>query len=153
MIEVFNKIDKQFKSNENIIISKDENHIIILNKNNKREIKIRKEEYKSSDGSDEFIQYNVYFANNHWHLYNINELLELIQNIINDQELSVLFFKSDKVSFGSGISIENYNKLSLNFLSECYGYSEEYLLEYDIEITSWNGTYDIPRKPTKELRN
>lgn len=152
MIEVFNKIDKQFKSNENIIISKDENHIVILNKNNKREIKIIKEEYKALDGSDGFIQYSVYFSNNHWHLNNINELLELIQYIINDQELSVQFFKNDKDSFGSGISIENYNKLSLNFLSECYGYSEEHLLEYDIEITSWTGTYDIPRKSIKDLK-
>ena len=151
MIEVFNKIDKQFKSNENIIISKDENHIVILNKNNKREIKIIKEEYKALNGSDEFIQYTVYFSYNHWHLDNINELLELIQNIINDEELSVQFFKEDRESFGSGISIDNYNKLSLNFLSEYYGYSEEHLLEYDIEIISWSGTYDISRKPTKEL--
>lgn len=152
MIEVFNKIDKQFKSNENIIISKDENYIVILNKNNKREIKIRKDEYEASDGSDRFIQYAVYFSYNHWHLDNINELLELVQKIINDEELSVQFFKEDRESFGSGISIDNYNKLSLNFLSKYYGYSEEHLLEYDIEITSWNGTYDIPRKSIKDLK-
>ena len=151
MTEIFNKINKLYGKNENIIVTKGENHILLLNKNNKREIKICKEEYKASDGSDEFIDYTIYFSYNHWHLNNINELLELVQQIINDEELSVQFFKDDRESFGSGISIENYNKLSLNFLSEYYGYSKEHLLEYDIEIISWSGTYDISRIPTKEL--
>ena len=151
-MEMFNEINKHFKNNNSINVRKDEDEISLLNKNNKREIKIRKDEYEASDGSDRFIQYMVYFSYNHWHLDNINEVVELIQCIINDEELVVQFFKDNKESFGSGMSIEDYNRLSLDFLSEYYGYKKEYILERDIEVVSWSGKYDIPKKPTKELK-
>lgn len=151
MLELFNKINKHFENSNNIIVRKDEDEISLLNKNNKREIKIRQDEYESADPSDGFIQYTMHFSYNHWHPNNINEIFELVQYIVNDEELVVQFFKDNKKSFGSGMSIEDYNRLSLDFLSEYYGYSDEYILERDIEVVSWSGKYDIPRKPTKEL--
>ena len=152
MMELFNIINKHFENNNNIIVKKDEDEISLLNKNNKREIKIRQDEYEASDTSDRFIQYTMHFSYNHWYSNNINEIFELVQYIVNDEELVVQFFKDNKKSFGSGMSIEDYNRLSLNFLSEYYGYSDEYILERDIEVVSWSGKYDIPRKPTKELK-
>ena len=52
-MEMFNEINKHFENNNSIIVRKDEDGISLLNKNNKREIKIRKDEYEASDGSVE----------------------------------------------------------------------------------------------------
>ena len=130
------KIIKLLKDNKSIRYEVKENKILIYNLNNNKMIEIDEE-------SEEYI---ISFATQHRHFENdVEEIKEYLSNIMNDQILPIEFYKNNKNIFGGEITIDLYNNLSNKALADYYGCSEEDISNYEYEIHSWSGKYDIKK--------
>lgn len=138
------------KNNKNIKYETKDDKLYIYNKENNNYIEIIKITYSSN--KDSFIEYIISFSSQHHHFKdNIEEILEYIKDIMNDQVLPIEFYSNDKNRFGSEISFELFNNLSIKSLANYFGYSEDYISTFEFEIHSWTGKYDIKRTPVINL--
>lgn len=118
-----------------------DNKVIIYNKNNKY-IEVIK------DNEDEYL---VSFETQHCHLNDIDDIFNYIERIRSDDLLPIEFYLDDKRKFGGDISKEMFNELSINSLVDYFGFDEDTLSNYNYEVHSWSGKYDVERQPVRNL--
>ncbi len=128
--------------------------LTIVNKQNDYKLFVYREEYFSQDMSEKFVEYIVTFSTQHCHFDadDSDEIIKYISLILNDMVLPLEFYKDGERRFGGEISKEDFDKLSVSFLSEKFGYLSDYLLQFDYEIHSWSGKYDTGLKRVTDLR-
>lgn len=124
-----------------------EDTAVLINKITKAKIEIYKEIYYTDDQrKNVFYEYIVIFTTQHRHFDDLNEVDEYVRRILTDDVLPIEFYKDGKNKFGGELSKSEFEKLSKRFLAEEFGYTEEYISEFEYEIHSWSGKYDIVRQ-------
>ena len=71
---------------------------------------------------DEFTPYIVYFAFQHCHMNDEEDIIEYISNIIDGNKFSIEFFKNGARYFGGDITAEEIKGLSYEALEQYSGY-------------------------------
>ena len=128
--------------NNNIKYVYSDNKIVIYNSNNNRFIEIILDD-------DEYI---VSFETQHCHFDDIEDIIDYINRIMNDEILPIEFYKDNKRKFGGDISKELFNNLSIKSLVKYFGFDEETLSNFEYEIYSWSGDFDIKRERVSNLK-
>ncbi len=124
-----------------------EDAALLTDKKTKAKIEIFKEGYYTDKQlTDVIYEYIVIFSTQHRHFDELNEVDEYVRRILTDDVLPIEFYKGGKNSFGSELSKAEFENLSERFLAEEFGYTEEYISEFEYEIHSWSGKYDIGRR-------
>ena len=102
----------------------------------------------TTTGSEDeaFVEYIVYFSTQHAHYEDLDDALEYVEAIIADEVLPIEFYLNEKRRFGGEITKEDFEELSAEFLASYYGYTLEYLSQFEYEIHSWSGRYNTERK-------
>ena len=102
----------------------------------------------TTTGSEDeaFVEYIVYFSTQHAHFEDLDDALEYVEAIIADEVLPIEFYLNEKRRFGGEITKEDFEELSAEFLASYYGYTLEYLSQFEYEIHSWSGRYNTERK-------
>ena len=93
-----------------------------------------------------FVEYIVYFSTQHAHFEDLDDALEYVAAIIADEVLPIEFYLNGKRSFGGEIAKSDFEVLSAEFLASYYGYTVEYLSQFEYEIHSWSGRYNTERR-------
>ena len=78
-----------------------------------------KVEYIADDDFNPFI---VYFAFQHCHMCDEEDIVEYINEIVNENKFSIEFFKNGKRRFGSDITAQELERLSYEKLEQHTGY-------------------------------
>ena len=73
---------------------------------------------------DEYTPYIVYFAFQHCHMNDEENILEYINDIIAGKIFSIEFFNQGNLCFGGDITIEDLQHLSYDFLVNHWGFPE-----------------------------
>ena len=119
----------------------------IINKKTDEKISVFEERYnRDKAGTDAACEYIVCFATQHRHFDDLCDVDEYVRQILDDEVLPVEFYKDGKARFGGELSKAEFENLSERFLAEIFGYTEEYISEFEYEIHSWSGKYDIGRR-------
>lgn len=145
------EIIELIKNNKDIKYEYKEDTLIIYNQNNNKRMEIIKETYNSNNNS--FEEFIISFATQHRHFeYDLEEIEDYLNDIMNDQILPIEFFLNNQDRFGGEISKELLANLSIKTLADYFGYNEDYLSNFEYEIHSWSGKYDIKRTPVNSLK-
>jgi|GEM_PF-2845390 len=100
-------------------------------------------EYFTTGSEDEaFVEYIVYFSTQHAHFEDFDDALEYVEAIIADEVLPIEFYLNGERRFGGEITRADFEELSAEFLASYYGYTVEYLSQFEYEIHSWSGRYN-----------
>ena len=134
LIEELKKINTKYQFKDN--------KIIIHNEINNNCIEVLE------DSNNEYI---VIFSTQHAHFEDIDDVLDYINDIINEQVLPIEFYLDNKNIFGGDIPLDLFNSLTIKSLANYFGVSEDYISNFDYQITSWNGNYDVDRVPVSSL--
>lgn len=150
---LFNIIQNEV-SKFNVSVNISDDVLTIVNNENNNKLFVYREEYFSQDMSEKFVEYIVTFSTQHCHFdaEDSDEIIEYIRSIFNDMVLPLEFYLDGERRFGGEIRKEDFDKLSISVLSEKFGYMCDYLLQFDYEIHSWSGEYDIGLKHVSDLR-
>ena len=105
-----------------------------------------KEYFTTGSEEDVFVEYIVCFSTQHRHFEDLDDALEYVEAIIADEVLPIEFYLNGKRRFGGEIAKADFEELSVEFLAAHYGYSVEYLSQFEYEIHSWSGRYNTERK-------
>ena len=108
-------IAKRF-SNHHISLSKDNNLLEIFNPYGGENITV---EYVPDD---EWTPYILYFAFQHWHLNDEEDIIEHIIDIVEGNIFSIEFFENDIRRFGGDIEAQELQELSYETLEQYTGY-------------------------------
>lgn len=102
----------------------------------------------SITGSEDeaFVEYIVYFSTQHTHFEDFDDALEYVEAIIADEVLPIEFYLNGEDCFGGEITRADFEELSAEFLASYYGYTVEYLSQFEYEIHSWSGQYNTERR-------
>lgn len=119
----------------------------LTNRNTGESIEVFEEEYSSADSeTDSFIEYTVCFSTQHRHFEDLSNVKQYIIQLLNDEVLPIEFFLHGERRFGGEIKITDYDGLTIDFLANHYGYSVEYISQFEYEIHSWSGQYNTERR-------
>ena len=131
-----------------------EHELIIVNPDNGYKLHVYEDVGYSQDMTIRYVEYIVEFSTQHRHFDADNEddIREYILAILNDEVLPLEFYMDGKRRFGGEIGADDWDKLSLSFLSQQYGYTSDYLQPFDYEIHSWSGKYDTGLRKVSELK-
>ena len=100
---------------------------------------------------DDYGEYIVFFATQHWHICDPEDVQECIINILNDEALPIEFYdENGKDCFGGDITRTDFAALSMEKLNKRFGFFAG-RKEYLAEIRSWSGRYDVERCALSEL--
>ena len=69
-----------------------------------------------------------------------------IRMILTDEVLPIEFYLHGERRFGGEIKKTDYDGLTMEFLAGHYGYSVEYLSQFEYEVHSWSGRYNVERQ-------
>jgi hypothetical protein len=105
----------------------------------------KKASITGSEG-EAFVEYIVYFSTQHAHFEDFDDALEYVEAIIADEVLPIEFYLNGEDCFGGEIAKADFEGLSAEFLASYYGYTVEYLSQFEYEIHSWSGRYNTERK-------
>lgn len=112
---IFDFLVNRFSSYQ-IDVSKDGMLVEIINPFYKENIRV---EY---DSDNEFTSFIVYFAFQHCHMNDEDDIIEYINDIINGNKLSIEFFRDETRCFGGDISAQEIKELSYESLEQYSGY-------------------------------
>ncbi|MBQ8056771.1 MAG: hypothetical protein IJ275_00370 [Ruminococcus sp.] len=130
-----------------------EDELTIVSRANDNRISVYEEAYYNKELTIRYVAYTVCFSTQHRHFDYLDDVEEYVLAILQDNVLPIEFYKEDARCFGGEISIEEYHSLTPVMLTEKYGYCIDYLSQYEYEIHSWSGNYDIERKRVSDLSN
>ena len=126
-----------------------EDEAVLSNKDTGEKLEIYEEQYCSSDMKDVFVQYIVCFSTQHRHFDDLSEAENYIRMILTDDVLPIEFYIDGKRKFGGEISKADFERLSIEFLADRFGYTVDYIAQFDYEIHSWSGKNNITYNKTK----
>ena len=113
-------------------------------------MEIYREEYPLKDPKGEvYVEYIVYFSTQHRHIEDLSDALEYIRSILTDEVLPVEFYLHGERRFGGEIQKSDFDSLSTEFLADYFGYSAAYISQFEYEIHSWSGKYNVERQMIK----
>ena len=133
--------------NENELgLTIDENKAILTDEKTGAHIDIYEEEYFLDNSQEKvFVEYIVCFATQHRHFEDLSDVAEYIRMILTDEVLPIEFYLHGERRFGGEIKKTDYDGLTMEFLAGHYGYSVEYLSQFEYEVHSWSGRYNVER--------
>ncbi len=134
--------------NENELgLTIDENKAILTDEKTGAHIDIYEEEYFLDNSQEKvFVEYIVCFATQHRHFEDLSDVAEYIRMILTDEVLPIEFYLHGERRFGGEIKKTDYEGLTMEFLAGHYGYSVEYLSQFEYEVHSWSGRYNVERQ-------
>ena len=126
-------------------LSLKEDGAILTNTETRESIKIFEEEYYYSvDPKDGlYVEYIVCFTTQHRHFEELSDVAEYIRLILTDEVLPIEFYLHGERRFGGEIKKTDFYRLTIEILAGYYGHSVEYLSQFEYEIHSWSGRYDV----------
>ena len=119
--------------------------VVLTNCNTGVHIDIFEDKFSTKDEKDSFMEYIVCFSTQHRHFEELSEVEEYIHLILTDEVLPIEFYCNGKRCFGGEITKADYDGLDIERLAELFGYTKEYLSQFDFEVNSWSGKYNIKR--------
>ncbi len=136
-------IDIQKSFEFDLTVKNDE--AVLTNRDTGESIEIYEERY-TSDNSYEYV---VCFSTQHCHFDDIDDAAEYIRLILTDEVLPIEFYFGGKDYFGGEIRKSDYNKLNKEFLARRFGYDTEYISQFEYEVHSWSGKYNLSLRKVK----
>ena len=140
-IDFLDKISQTF----NLNMSYYDNDAILINPHSGAKIVL------SDDTTPEYTEYTVSFSTQHRHFSSLEKAEEYIRLIISDEVLPIEFFESNRARFGSEIRKNDFDDITTEKLAQIFGYTVEYLSQFEFEVHSWSGKYDLKRTKVSEL--
>ena len=142
--DFLNEIQKEFAFD----LSLKEDGAILTNRETRESIEIFEEEYYYSvDPKDGlYVEYIVCFTTQHRHFEDLSDVAEYIRLILTDEVLPIEFYLHGERRFGGEIKKTDFYRLTVEFLAGYYGYSVEYLSQFEYGIHSWSGRYNVERR-------
>lgn len=119
--------------------------VTLTNRNTGAHIDIFEDEFSIKGTEESFTEYIVEFSTQHRHLEELSEVEEYVRSILADEILPIEFYYNGERRFGGEILQADYVQLSIEHLAKLFGYTTEYLSQFDFEVHSWSGKYDIKR--------
>ena len=138
---------KELADEYQLDVTVDDIEVILTDQKTGEHIDIYVEKYLSEDLKDTYVEYIVCFSTQHVHLENLSDVAEYVRLILADEVLPIEFYLQGERRFGGEIKHTDLDGLTIEFLADHYGYSVEYLSQFDYEIHSWSGKYN--REQTK----
>ncbi len=125
-------------------LSIEKNGAKLTNRNTKESIEVYEEEYYYSDApeADPFVMYIVCFSTQHAHFEELSEVKQYIIRLLNDEVLPIEFYLNGERRFGGEIEKTEYDELTIDLLADRFGYTADYISQFEYEIHSWSGKYD-----------
>ena len=109
------------------------------------------EEYYTNDKSGRiFTVYTVRFSTQHMHFDTLMDVEKYIRLILSDEVLPIEFYQSERSRFGGEIRNEDFEHITVENLAQWFGYTPEYISQFEFEVHSWSGKYDLKRKKVSE---
>ena len=141
--DFLNEIQKEFAFD----LSLKEDGAILTNRKTRESIEIFEEEYNSVDPKDGlYVEYIVCLTTQHRHFEDLSDVAEYIRLILKDEVLPIEFYLNGERRFGGEIKKTDFDRLTVEFLAGYYGYSVEYLSQFEYGIHSWSGRYNVERR-------
>ena len=142
--DFLNEIQKEFAFD----LSLKEDGAILTNTETREIIEIFEEKYYYSvepkDGH--YVEYIVCFTTQHRHFEDLSDVADYIRLILTDEVLPIEFYLHGERRFGGEIKKTDFYRLTIEILAGYYGYSVEYLSQFEYEIHSWSGRYNVERR-------
>lgn len=139
---------KEFQKEFAFDLSLKEDGAILTNTETGESIEIFEEEYDYTvDPKDGlYVEYIVCFTTQHRHFEDLSDVAEYIRLILTDEVLPIEFYLHGERRFGGEIKKTDFYRLTIEILAGYYGYSVEYLSQFEYEIHSWSGRYNVERR-------
>lgn len=118
---------------------------VLTNRNTGVHIEIFEDKYSTKDMKESFVEYRVCFSTQHQHFENLSKVEKYVRLILTDEILTTEFYYNGERRFGGEITKADYQDLNIEHLAELFGYTTEYLSQFDFEVSSWSGKYNIER--------
>lgn len=119
--------------------------VVLTNRNTGVHIDIFEDKFSTKDEEESFVEYLVCFSTQHRHFEELSEVEEYIHSILADEVLPIEFYCNGERRFGGEITKVDYDGLNIERLAELFGYTIEYLSQFEFEVNSWSGKYNIER--------
>ncbi len=100
-------------------------------------------------GYDDVDSYSVYFATNHHHCENEQDVLEIVLSYISGELNTIEFYTNGEPSFGGCIKTDVVKNLTPESLAECFSYRFKNLFDKVFKIRSWSGENDFSGRVVK----
>ncbi len=106
-------------------------------------INVYEEEYYTDEQKVEtFVRYTVEFSTQHRHFQDLDDVEEYICLILTDEILPIEFCYHGERRFGGEVRRDDLEGLTAEWLADQFGYTADYIKQFDYEIHSWSGKYD-----------
>ena len=140
--DFLNEIQKEFAFD----LSLKEDEAILTNLETGESIEIFEEDYSVDPKDWLYVEYIVCFTTQHRHFEDLSDAADYIRLILTDEVLPIEFYLNGERRFGGEIKKSDFDRLTVEFLAGYYGYSVEYLSQFEYEIHSWSGRYNVERR-------
>ena len=124
----------------------DDDHALISDRESGRKIEVFEEKFYNREKTEEYVEYIVCFATQHLHCEEDGDAADYIRRILDDEVLPVEFYKDGERRFGGEIERSDFDKISKEFLVQRFFCTPEYISQFEFEVHSWSGKYDIKRR-------
>ncbi len=118
---------------------------VLTNRNTGVHIEIFEDKYSTKDMKESFAEYRVCFSTQHRHFEDLGKVEKYVRLILTDEILPTEFYYNGERRFGGEITKADYQDLNIEHLAELFGYTVEYIYQFDFEVSSWSGKYNIER--------
>ncbi|MBO5333668.1 MAG: hypothetical protein J6B37_06105 [Clostridia bacterium] len=118
---------------------------VLTNHNTGVHIEIFEDKHLTKDMKESFVEYRVCFSTQHRHFEDLGKVEKYVRLILTDEILPTEFYYNGERRFGGEITKADYEDLNIEHLAELFGYTVEYLSQFDFEVSSWSGKYNIER--------
>ena len=127
-------------------ITENGDRAVITNRDNGKYIEVIEERYNTNTARTEtYVEYTVCFATQHRHYDDTEDAADYIRQLLTDGILPLEFYREGKNRFGCDIEREKLGGLSPEVLADAVGYRVDHLSQFEFEIHSWSGRYDVTR--------
>ncbi len=132
-----------FQKSFDFDLSVESDTAVLTNHNTGAHIEIFEDKYSTKDIKEPFVEYRVCFSTQHRHFDSLSKVEKYVNLILTDEILPIEFYYNGERRFGGEITKTDYEGLNIERLAELFGYTIEYLSQFDFEVHSWSGKYNI----------
>ena len=127
-------------------LTEDGDRAVITNRDNGKYIEVIEDRYYAGESRTEtYTEYTVCFATQHRHYDDAEDAADYIRQLLTDEVLPLEFYLDGKNRFGCDIEREKLDGLSPEVLADVVGYPVDGLSQFNFEIHSWSGRYDVTK--------